>query len=58
LTQSGSARGGSSHEVERTKRERVPAGVDAATHLGFDLGLGGALEKIVTSTLPIATTPR
>ena len=29
--------------------------VDAAPHLGFDLGLGCVFSNLVASTLPIAT---
>src|SRR5438552_1774505 len=57
LTQSGLARGGSSHEVESTKRERWPT-VSIHRRTSASISARVARSKMVTSTLPIATTPR
>src|SRR5436309_2999253 len=57
LTQSGLARGGSSHEVESTKRERWPT-VSMQRRTSASTSAWVARSKMVTSTLPIATTPR
>src|SRR5262249_13739423 len=56
-TQSGSARGGNSHEVESTKRERGPT-VSMQRRTSASISARLARSKIVTSTLPIPTTPR
>ena len=55
FTQSGLARGGSSHEVESTKREREPA-VSMQRRTSASISAFVARSNIVTSTLPMATT--
>src|SRR5439155_1129449 len=52
FTHSGSARGGSSHEVDRTNRERFPA-VSMQRFTSASICALVARSKIVTSTLPI-----
>src|SRR5262249_37392668 len=57
LTQSGAARGGSSQEVDSTKRERLPA-VSMQRFTSASICAFVARSKMVTSTFPIATTLR
>src|SRR5207247_6625385 len=57
FTQSGLARGGSSHEVESTKRERLPT-VSMQRFTSASISALVARSKIVTSTLPTPTTLR
>ena len=57
FTQSGFARGGSSQEVDSTKRERLPT-VSMQRFTSASISPLVARSKMVASTLPIPTTPR